>query len=60
MVERLLSSHSLVAARTEPHLSPPLESHYAYSVAPIDGGSLLFTGESARWYSYRKSIGTPQ
>jgi hypothetical protein len=36
-----------------------LQSHYAYSVAPLNGSSLLFTGDYAVWRSYRRAVGTP-
>lgn len=42
---------------TEP--GPELQSHFAYTVAPLEGTSLLFTGEQALWRSYRRNVGTP-
>jgi hypothetical protein len=45
--------------QTEPTPEFELQSHYAYSVAPLDGSSVLFTGEYAIWRSYRRSVSTP-
>jgi hypothetical protein len=55
----LLLSVVLGCNQTEPRSELELQSHYAYSVAPLDGTSVLFTGEYAIWRSYRHAVSTP-